>query len=389
MNKLFLYRIVSVAANISIMTCAGVAHAPAIEPTLPGGKIRTYYIAAVETEWNFAPAGMDRMTGKGFEGETKIWTERGKDRIGNVYRKAIYREYTDETFSTEKKRAKEWEHLGIMGPLIRAEVGDTIVIHFRNNTTQSYSMHPHGVSYNRNSEGTPYAGTSMDGAGLVPPNQSHTYVWNVPERAGPGERDGSSVVWLYHSHNWEPKDVNAGLIGPMVITQRGMARPDGSPKDIDREFATLFMLIDENQSHYLQHNIDAYTQEPQSVNKREFIPTDVDGSFHGAGHGFAAANFRASINGYMFSNLPMLVMKRGERVRWYVMTLGGAVNVHTPHWHGNVVSIGGHRTDIFSLLPAQFVTADMVPDNAGMWMFHCHVDEHMEAGMTAMYEVEP
>jgi FtsP/CotA-like multicopper oxidase with cupredoxin domain len=379
----------SAVASMSITTFAGAAHAQAIEPTLPGGKIRTYYIAAMETEWNYAPAGIDQMTGKPFEGETRIWTEQGKDRIGNTYRKAIYREYTDDTFSTEKKRAKELEYLGIMGPLIRAEVGDTIVIHFRNRTTQSYSMHPHGVSYSRNSEGTPYAGSSMDRAGLVPPSQSHTYVWNVPERAGPGERDGSSVVWLYHSHNWEPKDVNAGLIGPMVITRRGMARADGSPKDVDREFATLFMLIDENQSHYLQHNIDAYTQEPQSVNKREFIPTDVDGSFHGAGHGFAAANFRASINGYMFSNLPMLVMKRGERVRWYVMTLGGAVNVHTPHWHGNVVSIEGHRTDIFSLLPAQFVTADMVPDNVGMWMFHCHVDEHMEAGMTAMYEVEP
>jgi FtsP/CotA-like multicopper oxidase with cupredoxin domain len=25
----------------------------------------------------------------------------------------------------------------------------------------------------------------------------------------------------------------------------------------------------------------------------------------------------------------------------------------------------------------------------GMWMFHCHVDEHMEAGMTAMYQVLP
>jgi FtsP/CotA-like multicopper oxidase with cupredoxin domain len=375
--------------SISIMTCASVVCAQKIQPTLPGGKIRTYYIAAVETEWNYVPANIDLMTGKPFEGETKIWTERGRDRIGNVYRKAIYREYTDGAFRTEKRRAKQWEHLGIMGPLIRAEVGDTIVIHFRNNTTQRYSMHPHGVSYTRDSEGTPYADTSMAGAGLVPPSQTHTYVWKVPERAGPGESDGSSVIWLYHSHNWEPKDVNAGLIGPMVITRRGMAHFDGSPKDVDREFATLFMLIDENQSHYLQHNIDAYTQDPKSVNKLEFIPSDVDGNFNGAAHGFAAANFKASINGYMFSNLPMLVMKRGEHVRWYVMTLGGEVNIHTPHWHGNVVSIEGHRTDIFSLLPAQFVTADMVPDNIGMWMFHCHVDEHMEAGMTAMYQVLP
>jgi manganese oxidase len=377
------------AACLLMTTWSSQTLAQKVQPTLPGGKIRTYYIAAVEVEWNYVPSNMDLMTGRSFEGETKVWTERGKARIGNVYRKAIYREYTDETFNTEKKRAKEWEHLGIMGPLIRAEVGDTIVIHFRNNTTQPYSMHPHGVSYSRDSEGTPYPDTSMAGAGLVPPGQTHAYIWSVPERAGPAKNDGSSVVWLYHSHNWEPKDVNAGLLGPMVIARRGMARADGSPKDVDREFATLFMLIDENQSHYLPHNIDAYTGDPKSVNKREFVLSDVDGNFHGAGIGFAAANFRASINGYMFSNLPMLVMKRGEHVRWYVMTLGGAVNIHTPHWHGNVVSIGGHRTDIFPLLPAQFVTADMMPDNVGMWMFHCHVDEHMEAGMTAMYEVTP
>jgi len=378
-----------VAACLLVTIWSSQTLAQKVQPTLPGGKIRTYYIAAVEVEWNYVPANMDLMTGKPFEGETKIWTEHGKDRIGNVYRKAVYREYSDETFNMERKRAKEWEHLGIMGPLIRAEVGDTIVIHFRNNATQPYSMHPHGVSYSRESEGTPYADTSMAGAGLVPPGQTHTYLWKVPERAGPGPTDGSSVVWLYHSHNWEPKDVNAGLIGPMVITRRGMARSDGSPKDVNREFAMLFMLIDENQSHYLQHNIEAYTDEPKSVNRREFALSDVDGNFHGAGIGFAAANFRASINGYMFSNLPMLVMKRGEYVRWYVMTLGGAANIHTPHWHGNVVSIGGHRTDIFSLLPAQFVTADMVPDSVGMWMFHCHIDEHMEAGMTAMYQVLP
>lgn len=381
-------RILIVCATL-MLTWARPTMAQEAQPTLPGGKIRTYYIAAVETEWNYTPANIDQMTGKAFEGEARIWTERGKDRIGSVYRKAIYREYTDGTFQTEKVRSAEWEHLGIMGPLIRAEVGDTIVIHFRNNTTKPYSMHPHGVSYSRASEGTPYAGTSAEAAGLVRSGGAHTYIWNVPERAGPGPNDGSSVVWLYHSHNWEPKDVNAGLIGPMVITRRGMARADGSPKDVDREFATLFMLIDENQSHYLQHNIDAYTQEPKSVNRSEFKLSDVDGNFNGAGIGFAAANFRASINGYMFSNLPMLMMKRGERVRWYVMTLGGAVNAHTPHWHGNVVTIGGHRTDIFSLLPAQFVTADMTPDNVGMWMFHCHVDEHMEAGMTAMYEVMP
>lgn len=367
----------------------GLATAQQVQPTLPGGKVRSYYIAAVEIDWDYAPDNMDHMTGKPFEGASKIWIERTSERIGKVYRKAVYREYTDETFTVAKKRTRDWEHLGIMGPLIRAEVGDTIVVHFRNNATKPYSIHPHGVSYDRSSEGTPYAGTSMAEAGIVPPGQTHTYVWNVPERAGPGPEDGSSVVWLYHSHNWEPKDVNAGLVGPMVITRRGLARPDGSPKDVDREFAVLFMLIDENQSHYLQDNIDSHVQYPKALNRLEFVPGDLDGSFNGAGRGFAAANFKASMNGYMFGNMPMPIMKRGEHVRWYVMTLGGGVNVHTPHWHGNVATINGHRTDIFSLSPAQFVTADMIPDNVGTWMFHCHVDEHMEAGMMAMYEVLP
>jgi hephaestin len=360
-----------------------------IKPTLPGGKIRTYYIAAIETNWDYAPGGMNMMTGSGFTGQPKIWTEHTKDRIGTIYRKALFREFTDDTFVTEKKRAPEWEHLGVLGPLIRAEVGDTIVIHFLNKASHPYSMHPHGVSYERESEGAPYPDSSMDGSGLVAPGQQHTFVWNVPERTGPGDDDGSSVVWLYHSHNWEPKDIEAGLIGPMVITRRGMARPDGSPKDIDREFATLFMLIDENTSHYLAHNMDTYLQDPKSVNKMDFVPLDLEGNFNAAGVGFAAANFKASINGFMFGTLPMPTMKRGEHVRWYVMTMGGAANLHTPHWHGNIVTVDKHHTDIFSLLPAQFVTADMVPDKVGTWMFHCHIDEHMEAGMMAMYQVRP
>ncbi len=68
---------------------------------------------------------------------------------------------------------------------------------------------------------------------------------------------------------------------------------------------------------------------------------------------------------------------------------GGQVNYHTPHWHGNVVTLDKHHTDIFSILPAQFVAADMVPDRVGTWMFHCHIDEHMEEGMMAMYQVTP
>ena len=245
-----------------------------IQPTFPGrGEIPNvlHSSGGDEVERPRAEASMDLTPGKPFEGETKIWTEYGEGSNRQclsreaIYR-AVYRRGVHRAEETRDGMGTPGNH-GTALTDSRAEVGDTIVIHFRNNATQPYSMHPHGVSLSaRDSEGTPYyADMSMAGAGLVPPNQTHTYIWNVPEaKAGPGGGDGSSVVWLYHSHNWEPKDVNAGLIpARWAITRRGMAHVrTGSPKDVDREFATLFMLIDENQSHHLQHNIDAYTQEP-------------------------------------------------------------------------------------------------------------------------------
>ena len=97
---------------------------------------------------------------------------------------------------------------------------------------------------------------------------------------------------------------------------------------------------------------------------------------------------KATINGYLFSNGPMITMRKGEHVRWYVMTMGIGFNFHTPHWHGNVVSLRGQYMDVLPTIgPAQVVTADMVPDRAGTWMFHCHVDDHMKGGMQTLYRV--
>ena len=359
----------------------------------PGGKVRTYYVAADEVDWNYVPSGHDHMTGKPFDARGNIWVERTKNRIGATFRKALYREYTDGTYSRLKPREGHWAHLGTLGPIFHAEVGDTLRIHFKNNATKPYSMHPHGVFYKKDSEGALYAdGTSgadkKDDA--VPPGGTYTYVWEAVERAGPGPGDGSSVVWLYHSHVNEPKDVNAGLIGAMVVTARGQAKPDGSPRDIDRELFTLFMVYDENQSWYLDHNIATYTLDPKSVEKGEFLPVDIEGnSSLFVGGGFATVNHKYSINGYLFGNMPTMKMGVGERVRWYLLSIGDGFNFHSPHWHGNVTLSDNKRIDVITLLPAQMVVADMVPDNPGSWMFHCHISDHLEAGMHAHYEVLP
>ena len=154
------------------------------------GKTRTYYIAADEVDWDYAPGGINRMMGMKFEGYSTVFTERGPHRIGTVYRKAIYREYTDETFAHLKARAPEWQHAGILGPILRAEVGDTIRILFKNNASRPYSMHPHGVFYDKDSEGAPYddgtSGKDKDDD-AVPPGKTHAYTWQCPSGQGLGQ----------------------------------------------------------------------------------------------------------------------------------------------------------------------------------------------------------
>ena len=103
--------------------------------------------------------------------------------------------------------------------------------------------------------------------------------------------------------------------------------------------------------------------------------------------GFVESNLMHSINGYVYGNGPRIVLRRGERVRWYTMGMGTEVDLHTPHWHGNSVTEMGHRTDVVSLLPASMAMVDMVPDNPGTWLFHCHVNDHIRAGMSTLYVV--
>lgn len=43
------------------------------------------------------------------------------------------------------------------------------------------------------------------------------------ELSGPGPRDPSSLLWIYHGHVDEAAETNAGLMGGIIITRRGEA----------------------------------------------------------------------------------------------------------------------------------------------------------------------
>lgn len=188
---------------------------------------------------------------------------------------------------------------------------------------------------------------------------------------------------MYHSHVNEPKDTNSGLIGPIIVTRKGEADANGVPKDVDREFVTMFTIFNENDSWLLDKNIQTHLPDAAA------FPEGAALEALKADPGFQESNLMHSINGYIYGNLPRPTMREGERVRWYVMGMGTEVDIHTPHWHGNTMLWNMMRMDIVELLPASMKTVDMRPDNPGTWLYHCHVNDHIKAGMIATFTVEP
>ncbi|MDE0798556.1 MAG: multicopper oxidase domain-containing protein [Nitrosomonadaceae bacterium] len=300
-------------------------------------SVREYWIAAEKVSWNYAPSARNQIDPDAGLG---VWGESLK------YTKYRYIGYTDNSYAVPLSQDK-W--MGILGPQIRGVVGDTIVVHFLNRTDRKLSMHPHGVLYSKDNEG---ADSNSKGANVLP-GESYEYTWIVDEDAGPGPNDPSTIVWLYHSHVMGEEEINLGLVGAIIITRKGMeiSYSNPSPRDVDHEFISLFMIFNEE-------------------NDEE-------------------SGLKHAINGRIFGNLNGYETKIGERVRWHVAALGNEQDNHTVHWHGQTVLNQGHRTDVIEVLPASMVSVDMTPRSPGSWLLHCHVNDHMLAGMSTRWHVLP
>ena len=164
-----------------------------------------YYIAAESDLWDYAPAGQDVICGE------PLRSPLNENRKAVKYR---YFAYTDATFGAKVKMEPS---LGILGPALRGVVGDSLVVTFLNRTSMRLSMHPHGVKYDKESEGSFYLPNPGPG-GAVAPGESFTYVRFLDQNSGPLPSEPSSKAWLYHSHVQGDQEINLGLIGTIIVT---------------------------------------------------------------------------------------------------------------------------------------------------------------------------
>uniref|UniRef100_A0A665XG36 Coagulation factor VIII, procoagulant component n=1 Tax=Echeneis naucrates TaxID=173247 RepID=A0A665XG36_ECHNA len=341
------------------MSPSDVSATDVVDPRSRGIKYQTYYIAAEEVTWDY--------------GIRKPFQEmrRGMRKFLPSYKKVVFQGYRGEDFKRPINRGALQQHLGLLGPLIRAEANDLITVVFKNNASRPYSFHLHGV-YDR-SQGAGVAQTHASSAppGVpgepVPPGESRTYNWRVSRKQGPTDTEFDCKTGAYYSTVDKERDLHSGLIGPLVI-----CRPGTLGNHETTEFALLFHTFDETKSWYMEENLRQHCAPPCQANT-------ADPWYH-------ISNKFAAINGYVAETLPGLLVAKYQQVRWHLLNVGNDGEYHAVHFHGLPFTLHTgqeHRMGVYNLFPGVFGTVEMTPPTDGTWLVECTIGDYQLAGMRA------
>ncbi|KAG7260157.1 hypothetical protein CRUP_020888 [Coryphaenoides rupestris] len=370
---------------VDVRTCEGFDATPqhvTIEQ-LRNRKAWTYYIAAEEILWDYAP-----QTPAYIDKDFKInYLDQGAQRIGSTYKKAVYTQYTDETFTVRSEDKQRKAEVGILGPVIRAQIRDVIKVVFKNMASKPYSIYPHGLMIEKSQEGATYpeggwaqntthnttTNTTNNGttilqiitydnkplAGLFPgnqthavePGQTHSYEWEVVVEDEPLDTDARCLTYLYHSAVDTPRDIASGLIGPLLVCKSQSLNVRNVQLKADKEQHAMFTVFDENKSWYLDDNIQSNCQ---TVNK--------------ANPDFYKSNVMHTINGYVFESGPVLGFCNGEIATWHVSSVGAQDYIQSATFYGHTFNLNDRAEDILGLYPMTGETILMNMDNIGVWL---------------------
>ncbi|XP_072293791.1 coagulation factor VIII [Eucyclogobius newberryi] len=330
---------------------------------------RHYYIAAEEITWDY---GIRRPHQFIKPREMR----RGMRKFLLEYKKVVFRAYRDKDFQHPVPRGEMDEHLGIMGPFIRAEINELLTVVFKNKASRPFSFHLQGV-YDRSQgagSGQTYASNAPPGVpgDPVAPGEARTYIWRITKKQGPSDKELSCKTGAYYSTRDKDRDLHSGLVGPLVICKPGTLQTKLNRQSDVQEFALLFHTFDETKSWYLEENLQEYCVPPCRDNRAEAW--------------FLTSNSFAAINGYVAETLPGLLVAQHQLVRWHLLNVGSDGEYHAVHFHSLpfIVHTGvDHRMGVFQLFPGVFGTLEMRPPTVGTWLVECTVADYQQAGMRA------
>ncbi|MEU6645607.1 multicopper oxidase domain-containing protein [Saccharomonospora sp. NPDC046836] len=231
----------------------------------------------------------------------------------------------------------------VPGPILEIWEGDTLEIDLVNNTDKRLSIHPHGVDYSTDSDGSPF------NASFNEPGQRRVYQWRTkaPYKAANGRWvPGSAGYWHYHDHAMDgehgTEGIRRGLYGALIVRRRGDLLPD-------KQFTVVF--------------------------------NDM------------------TINNKVAPEVPLLEARHGERVEF--VAIGHFNQLHTFHLHAHrwADNRTGYLTsaedttrvvDTRDLNPGDSFGFQVIAGEGvgpGAWMYHCHVQFHSDGGMAGVFLV--
>jgi FtsP/CotA-like multicopper oxidase with cupredoxin domain len=225
------------------------------------------------------------------------------------------------------KTTPAWTYNGsVPGPLIRARIGDRLIVHFKNSLPAATTIHWHGLRVPNAMDGAP----GMTQPAIEPGTE---FVYDFVLR-------DAGTYW-YHPHFDSSAQVGRGLYGAIVVTD------PADPKALGDE---LVLVVS-----------DASIDEDGG-----FLPADSGGAF---GDLFGREGAVLLVNGKI---RPTLKVRAGKQQRWRIVNASRARYLNLGLREHRFVRVGGDNglaarpADVYSLkvTPGERVDAVFTPNDA-------------------------
>lgn len=254
----------------------------------------------------------------------------------------------------------------VPGPTLTATVGDIIRVTIHNKHDLVHSFHTHLSPYALESDGSQLNTiTGIGGMAMVHPGESYTYVYqaNIPG------------LFYYHCHSADggktiSQHMAQGLYGAILIK----AKEEPPIRD-----EIVFMA---------ERGFDTDGKAPFYVMNGHGMPggeAALEQVFHEKG----AAGVLAALGPVV----PVIKAKLNEPIRLNVVNIGDMI--HSFHLHGFTAYMVDHDgnqplpAQVLGLIPGEADRLVVTPTQPGLWLYHCHVVSHADAGMIGVMIVEP
>jgi FtsP/CotA-like multicopper oxidase with cupredoxin domain len=238
-------------------------------------------------------------------------------------------------------------------------------VNVTNNLDLVHSFHTHFTNYDITSDGSQLNTITGQGAGaMIPPGGTWTYEFDATK----------SGIYYYHCHSADghrtiSEHIHQGLYGAIVVVD-----PEEAP--VRNEVLFMGEIGSETEGDvppYIMNGIGL----PGGEHKLEEV-------FKTQGIEAVQAQFNKTV--------PVFTGTTGEEIRMHIINIGDQIH----SWHGHAVShiseatLGGRQwpANLLPLVPGQADTLRLTFGTPGLWLFHCHVVSHADAGMIGLFVIE-